>query len=476
MNFQEEYNLIIWCTQYLTKDKNFIDIGMKSANFTMLLSQYCKYVYCYEKLNNNLNNVNTIINSLNLNNVLLCSNTLKLNAFDNVGLIKIFNQSYEDCCFLLKDLKLINYPPIVCDNQEYKIQLKLLSYDIFDLNGYPGIYYAGNNTNNNNVSQKKYEEIIFDNNSNATEINNALLNEYDYMKAIKYTDKILLNCPMKLTRVPNNPSIIKIGNNYMCNIRASNYKYDPNFTFLDADNIHRSDHYILTFDHNFMVKSTIMLVDKTNNLYFNSFVEGVDDLRLINETTFICSHGNFNNKRLIQQCLGTFDSFGNITKLILLKGPVDYRHEKNWLPYEKDEKLYVIYMIHPFTVYEVNTHTGDLILVNKTLLTDKNCNNFRGSAPCIIYNNIFGNGWLATIHQVCSSTLSYIHRFVWFNEDFTIMKVSLPFYFEHKGIEFNPGMCHNHNNTGIILSHSVLDNNARCIMIDYNTIDEYFND
>lgn len=465
MDLHKEYNLIVWCAQYLTKDTNFIDIGSNTGNFTMILSQSCKYVYCYDKVYEGLKNVDILINTLNLNNVVLCTNTLKLDTLGKIGFIKILDQTYEDCCTLLNNLTTIGCPPLICNNEQYKETLKTLGYGIFNLDGYDGMYFASNN----NVSQIECEKIIFDLASNKDQISNALDKEFSCMKKINYEQQILLNIPMSCKRVPNNPSIIQTKDGYMCNVRASNYVYDPYFRFLDNDNIHRSDHYIIYFDKEFMVSTMVLLVDKTNNTYINSFVEGVDDLRLISENKFICSHGNFNNKRLIEQCLGTFNTSGEITNLIVLKGPNGNKHEKNWLAYIKEDKIYVIYLIHPFTVYEVNQETGDLILINQTLLTDLNCHNFRGSASIIPYND----GWLATIHQVTNS-LAYYHRFVWFDHDFTTLKVSKPFYFEHKGIEFNPGMCHSHNNS-IILSYSVLDNNARCITITHDTIDGYFN-
>lgn len=482
MDLHKEYNLIMWCAQYLNKEEtNFVDISPANGNFTMILSQSAKYVYCYNQSLQDSKNVDTLINTLNLNNVILCSNTFKLSSYGKIGFIKMLDQSDEDCHTLLSDIKMVGYPPLICNNEKYKETLKTYGYDIYQLHGYDGMYFASNKY----VSQQECESIIFNNSSTSIQISNALDKEFTCMKKIDHKEQILLNIPMKTTRVPNNPSILQSAGGYICNIRASNYVYDPHFRFLDNDNVHRSDHYIVYFDKHFMLQSMIPLVDKTDNQYVSSFVEGIDDLRLINENTFICSHGNFNNKRLIEQCLGTFNTKGEITKLIVLKGPDPHKHEKNWLAYEQNDTIYVIYLIHPFTVYQVDQETGNLTLVNQTLLTEQNCHNFRGSAPIIPYHNPHKNsndtnteeksecGWLATTHQV-SNSLSYYHRFVWFSADFSSLKISRPWYFEHKGIEFNPGMCHSHDPNTVIMSHSVLDNNAKCITITHDTIDAYF--
>ena len=42
----------------------------------------------------------------------------------------------------------------------------------------------------------------------------------------------------------------------------------------------------LTLDDKFMITNTIKLKDVTNNVYYPSFVEGIDDLRLINDEYF----------------------------------------------------------------------------------------------------------------------------------------------------------------------------------------------
>jgi hypothetical protein len=129
---------------------------------------------------------------------------------------------------------------------------------------------------------------------------------------------------------------------------------------------------MLTLNNDFMIVKTILLKDVTNNIYFNSFVEGIDDLRIINEQYFICSHGNFNNNRLIHQCLGTYDiNTGNVNSLVVLKGPNIHKHEKNWLPLIIDDDIYVIYTTDPFILYKVNKETGDLLLIKNNLKLTK---------------------------------------------------------------------------------------------------------
>lgn len=456
---QKELNLINWCAQYLHQYNVFVDASANNGNFTLFLHDKCKYVYCYEPLYINLEHIMKKVDAIN---IIWCSNTLNLRNIKNIGFIKLCHLPLETCANIIGTLT--TFPPILFDNIELQILLKVNGYKVYPINGYDGIFLASDHSDYHQERLSTYEQLVFDNYASEIEINNALLREIELIKPITYTDKYLLNCPMGTLMVPNNPCIIKTECGYLCNIRASNYIYNPNFVFLDKDNIHRSDHYHLTLNEDFLIQDVKKLIDVTNNVYYPSFVVGIDDLRMINDKWFICSHGNFNNRRLIEQCLGKVDD-GNVISLVALKGPNPSRHEKNWLPFMKGDDMYVIYLIHPFTIYLINKEDGTLVLVKEVVLNDLNMKNFRGSAGPIPYKN----GWLATVHQVAN--LHYMHRFVWFDEAFTKIKVSEPFYFERKGIEFNPGMTTHKD--GIVLSYSVLDNNAKCITVSHDTITSY---
>ncbi len=450
-NFISDFHLIEWTTQYVNSESTFVDLGNDYGFYSVILSKYCKSVYT------NINDYLT--KSIILNNI------TNINLLDvsvtNVSFLKITTDKINNYENLLKQN---HFPPFIFDQQDHHY-IKSLLYNIHPINGCPGMFLASDNpiyhtyklSTNNDL--KACEDIILGNEPFDIR-QHALFNAFIYMKPISYIKKINLNCPMG-KRVPNNPSIIQIDNGYLCNIRASNYIYDPNFKFLE-DTIHLSDHHLLTLDEHFKITETIILKDITNNVYYDSFVKGIDDLRLINNHQFLCSHGNFNNHKTIQQCLGTFNDEGHVTSLVPLPGPDQYRHEKNWLPFY-DKELLVIYMVHPFTLYKIeNNHVVKIKEIN---LTDKNLSEFRGSAPPIPYQS----GWLCTVHQVVN--LCYFHRFVWFDQNFTTIVYSVPFYFEHKGIEFNLGMCHSEN--GLLMTYSVLDNNAKLITIDYKVVDDY---
>ena len=498
-----DYPLIDWCQQYLKKDELFIDIGADIGTYSLILSKYCKQVHAFEENDEMRIGLSLTVTKNNIDHIKIHKHVL-LDSFENIGFLKIQGDIKEIIEGVKETLKKNSYPPFIFNHQPHDM-IKALGYTVHNINGCPHWLLASDHPSfakRTRVASSQYqlalqkvetvndqtrlallnviaieayynqdydigkqacEELIFSSLPRETRLA-ALSNAFFYMTPLPYLSKMSLNVPMIKYRVPNNPSIIQYGENYLCNIRASNYVYDPNFRFLE-DPIHRSDHHLITLDDKMMITKTMVLKDVTNNVYHDSFVQGVDDLRLIDETQFLCSHGNLNTHKTIEQCLGTYDQDGNITKLIALKGPTPYRHEKNWLPFIKDELLYIIYMIHPFTLYKVDRVSGEMEKIKEINLTNNNLDTFRGSAPCIPYEN----GWLATAHQV--TNMQYFHRFIWFNDDFTTIKYSEPFYFQHRGIEFNLGMCHSPK--GLKLAYSVNDNHPQLITIDYDVVKEY---
>lgn len=475
----DDYLLIDWCKQYLSPTSTFLDIGSQIGAFSIILSKYCKQVYSFDYNIQHCTNLSNSVKMNNIHNIKIHQNNglFMIDTFHltNIHLIKIYHDLERNFIGLVETLEKNFYPPII-----YYDPLKLTTvvqfltlkgYTIHAIGGCQHWYLASDHTKyktKNNVHHlQACEDIVLSPQSSPDLISNTLANAFQYMTQLPHKQLIYLNIPLPVDRVPNNPSLCQTNDGYLCNVRASNYVYEPQFRFLDDGQIHKSDHYLLTLNDQLMITSTKKLKDVTNNIYYPSFVEGIDDLRLINHQYFLCSHGNFNNNKIINQCLGTYNNKGEVTRLIPLKGPNEMRHEKNWLPFIQNDQIYVIYTIHPFMLYQVDAKTGDLTLIKNENLTHFNLTNFRGSAGPINYKG----GWLMTCHQVCHTRFNYFHRFVWIDQNLTTLKHSLPFYFELKGVEFNCGLCLDENQD-IVITHSIWDNHSRLIVVDHQVVDD----
>jgi len=187
-----EKNLIEWCKQFCSKDKNMLDIGAHSGTYTISLADNCKHVYSFEPQKmtyyslcgsvalSNIKNVTCIniglgsadqVGTQQLNIVSLdgggsslhCNNMLKteikeveeikirtLDSFniDNIGFIKIDVEDNElqVLQFSQNILKKSNYPKILFEMNNVNTILldflKSLNYDIINISNCNNMFLA----------------------------------------------------------------------------------------------------------------------------------------------------------------------------------------------------------------------------------------------------------------------------------------------------------------------------------------------
>lgn len=185
-----EKNLIDWCKQFCSKDKNMLDIGAHSGTYTVSLADKCKHVYAFEPQKmtyyslcgsvalSNLTNVTCINYGLgteeqvgkqilnivsndgggstlhggNHNSVLKTEEieikTLDSFNIDNIGFIKIDVEDNELQVleFAQNTLQRSNYPSIIFEMNNYNTKLvfflKGLKYNIININNCNNMYLA----------------------------------------------------------------------------------------------------------------------------------------------------------------------------------------------------------------------------------------------------------------------------------------------------------------------------------------------
>jgi glycosyltransferase involved in cell wall biosynthesis len=129
------------------------------------------------------------------------------------------------------------------------------------------------------------------------------------------------------------------------------------------------------------------------------------------------------------------------------------QNEKNWMPI-LDTFGSMKWMYRPGWVID---RCGTFIVKNQpTLAVDQ----FSGGGQCVP----FDAGYLAIIHEARPDPTNgkryYQHRFVWFDKDYRLQKVSKPFVFFDKQIEFAAGLAHDEHFRRFIVSFGVLDREA----------------
>jgi len=128
-------------------------------------------------------------------------------------------------------------------------------------------------------------------------------------------------------------------------------------------------------------------------------------------------------------------------------------HEKNWMP-----------LVEPET-----DRLRFLCGCDPTRLVDERARTIAHTTPAIAAEHFsggshaiaFDDGWLAVIHEAPGQTpRTYRHRFVWFDAAAALHRVSRPFYFQRKGIEFAAGLAWHPDGKRLLLSWGVSDGEA----------------
>ncbi|TRD00173.1 glycosyltransferase [Mesorhizobium sp. WSM4305] len=142
-------------------------------------------------------------------------------------------------------------------------------------------------------------------------------------------------------------------------------------------------------------------------------------------------------------------------------------HQKNWMPQVKPgtvgggaEALQFIYLCDPTRTVD---ERGSTLSETPPAIAAKS---FRGGTQLIA----FAGGWLALIHEVqwrvAEKRRYYLHRFVWFDEANTLRKVSRPFFFDKKGVEFAAGLAWHPDERRLVISYSVTDSESWIATVD----------
>lgn len=129
-------------------------------------------------------------------------------------------------------------------------------------------------------------------------------------------------------------------------------------------------------------------------------------------------------------------------------------HQKNWMPIINHGDYRFIYATYPTTL--LNSEMGHITI---PATKEFECSNHRGGSQVIF----FEDGWLCLTHEVeyTGRIRNYLHRFVYFDRNFKIRRVSDRFKMSSCPIDFVAGMCWSNDLRGtLIISAGVNDNSS----------------
>lgn len=299
---------------------------------------------------------------------------------------------------------------------------------------------------------------------------NCHQNLYFYIKNLERTEFKQINIELpKITEndsyKPLNPSIVKTDSGYVLILRSVNYLQNAQkYKILDGSGIVNTRNFLVNCDKNFNFLDKHEIIEKARRIRFPVIVDGLEDCRLCyfdKNYWFNCNIRDTNSQAIPKMILCKLSDTkrGNTietNKTVVLQGPDENRCEKNWLPFVFDNQLLMIYSYDPFVIYKPDLETGECALFKKV---EPQCDfsRFRGGASPIE----FDDGYLMLIHEVIfRDKRYYAHRFLFLNKDLEITKVSKPFTFKHKGVEFCCSMAIDHERKKLVMPIGIEDGEA----------------
>jgi hypothetical protein len=312
---------------------------------------------------------------------------------------------------------------------------------------------------------KKYYSNI-----NLKIIKNALFYKnlsFDFLKSIDNKNIFFNSSSSTIIKHPD------FNDKYVVNTRLINYKLDS----IGKSNI----------NSNCITINKISILDKfyneINSKYlfpdnYKSKYSGIEDIRLFNfksDVYFIGSYYNDKNNK-VQIVSNKYNIGENYNPLIINPTfKTEFNWEKNWVFFENNDQLNIIYKWNPIYICKIDYANQNLNLIKSIENVPTIFNKFRGSTNGVKYNDKF---WFI-VHQqnnIIYDIKGYLHNFVVFDKNMNLLGYSKAFNFENSVVEFCIGFELSHKNK-FIITYSTLDSTTKLAVFSpeyINSLIDYF--
>ena len=249
--------------------------------------------------------------------------------------------------------------------------------------------------------------------------------------------------------------------NFILCVRSCNYYLNKNATSVNPYSKTITVNSLLYLDKLFNLTNTKTLETSYSN---NSYI-GIEDVRLFvfqKEIYFMGSMYNPLSKK-IQIASNTYDVSNNKFDPIFLTPSFKTTNhwEKNWVFFNNQGKLGVIYKWFPVYICGINYKKKNLILIKKNEKVPSFFSRLRGSTSGVDYDDKIW--FISHIYKVVNERRIYLHLFVCFDKSMNLLSYSDPFNFENNVVEFCIGLVINNNN--FVITYSTLDCSTKmCVL------------
>lgn len=268
-----------------------------------------------------------------------------------------------------------------------------------------------------------------------------------------------------------NPSIARAGKAMHMIVRAVNYKITPDGRYdidgkgsaISAENPIVTRNFILRINNGLQPET----IHELSVPDFNDFplVKGWEDMRLFSLPRGLCVSATVREANAAGRCEQWYGAINSEYKVMNSTPLLSVQeHEKNWMPIVGAGKVAQwVYQLGKV----VDEHSR---LIHKDCVV--NAEHLRGGSQVIP----FRSGFLCIVHEAGvkgDGQRWYWHRFAFLDVDYNVVKVSKPFVFHDKQIEFCAGLCVHPDGKRLVISYGVKDNSAWVATVDATEAAEF---
>jgi tetratricopeptide (TPR) repeat protein len=274
-----------------------------------------------------------------------------------------------------------------------------------------------------------------------------------------------------------NPSVAMSAGQIYVLLRSVNYTMDEQGRYLikstngeaNSTNPIHTRNFLLQLRDNFEVKTSDEVISRLPKPAFD-LVVGFEDMRLFFWKGTLCINACVREQNSAGWCEQWFAKLAAPAESIELVDaramlPAHRQHEKNWMPWVDGDKLEFAYRLG----LTVDEQGRDATRTPINFAVDQ----ISGGSQVIP----FKCGFLSVVHEARvhphTGKRYYQHRFVWYDKSKTVQRITKPFYFHDKVIEFVAGVAWHPNGQSIMISYGREDKEAWIATVDANELSEF---
>jgi glycosyltransferase involved in cell wall biosynthesis len=282
---------------------------------------------------------------------------------------------------------------------------------------------------------------------------------------------------------PLNPSIVNMGGKLVSSVRTVNYTITESGHYqikggdgsINQDNPIDTETYIVHLDEDLTEKARFPIHHPANMpVHKYGLVRGFEDIRLFvrdGALRFSACVREMNEHGWCEQVVGRIDETNGHYQMSHLKQvlPEKREHEKNWAP-----------LVTPngqqFFMYRLDRKVSNNGVIEQIADLPIDVGHISGGSQYIHFNG----GYLGVVHEAHilpgTERRYYFHRLAVLDKEFKLVKLTSPFVFRDRQIEFCSGLARHPDGNHLVFSYGIKDHEACFATAHVADVTRFIND